>query len=46
MLGHQLEITEELVWKNVAKNVSRQPLKPSALSVVQERRHQPRQRAA
>src|SRR5215471_11748123 len=47
MLGHKIDITEDLVWRNVAKNVARQPLKPSALSVVQHQpRQQRRQRAA
>jgi hypothetical protein len=43
MLGHKIEVTEQDVWQNIAKNVERQPLKPAAISVLQ---HQHRHRAA
>jgi len=40
MLGHKIEITEQDVWQNVAKNVAQQPQKPLAISVVQTRQQQ------
>ena len=41
MLGHKPEIREHDVWENVAKNLSRQPLKASAIASL----HQTAQRA-
>jgi AAA domain len=41
MLGHKPDIREHDVWENVAKNLSRQPLKASAVAAI----HQTAQRA-
>jgi TrwC relaxase/AAA domain len=41
MLGHKPDIREHDVWENVAKNLSRQPLKASAIAAI----HQTAQRA-
>ncbi len=37
MLGHKVEVTKEDVWRNVATNVARLPLKPTAISVMRHR---------
>jgi hypothetical protein len=41
MIGHRIEISEQDVWKNIAKNVDRHPQKPSAVSVVRQRQAVP-----
>jgi hypothetical protein len=42
MLGHRHEIGEQDVWRNVAENLSRQPLKVSALAMLQRASPRPR----
>lgn len=42
MLGHRPDIGEHDVWQNIGENLSRQPIKPSALASLQQ---QPRQGA-
>jgi len=37
MIGHQREIGEAEIWQNVARNLSQQPLKLTAVSVAQKR---------
>jgi hypothetical protein len=37
MLGHKPDIREHDVWHNVSENLSRQPLKASALAALRER---------
>ena len=40
MLGHRADIAEHDVWQNIGENLSRQPIKASALASLQQ---QPRQ---
>jgi hypothetical protein len=40
MLGHRANIAEHDVWQNIGENLSRQPIKASALASLQQ---QPRQ---
>ncbi|MBV8893185.1 MAG: hypothetical protein JO266_14655, partial [Acidobacteria bacterium] len=40
MLGHRADIAEHDVWQNIGENLSRQPIKASALASLQR---QPRQ---
>jgi hypothetical protein len=42
MLGMKHEIREHDVWQNVSDNLSRQPLKASALAALQQRTQTPR----
>ena len=45
MLGHKPDIREHDVWENVAKNLSRQPLKASAIAAIHQTAQTARQTA-